>query len=251
MILRNRLGWTAALVLLLSVSGCGTRSISDSGYYAGGYGGDGGNRLYRGELAEFDVLGIDHGQAITEGEIQKSLDDREPLSIRRGASIMLIQSGAMFPDEPMVKALQSHFVVGQFSGIPQDRDQQASTTPAAPASYAMALRLAAARGGYEKIVAYWGVLETAQQGLGTKVISWVPIVGNIIPDESQRMRIRLKVAVIDVKSGQWEMFTPAPIEDDAVSARLTRESSDQAQVALLKEAGYKAAAAWIAARHSL
>lgn len=248
--LRNHLGWTAALLLLLSVAGCATRSISDSGYNAG-YGGDGGNRLYKGELAEFDVLGIDRGQAISEGDIQKSLADRQHLSIKRGSSVMLIQSGAMFPDEPMVRAFQAHFVVGQFSGIPQEGTQQASAASPAPASYAMALRLAAARGGYEHIVAYWGVLETAQEDLGTKVISWVPIIGNVIPDESQRMRIRLKIAVVDVRSGQWELHTPAPIEDDSISASLTRESSDQGQVALLKDAAYKAAAAWIAARYSL
>jgi hypothetical protein len=35
----------------------------------------------------------------------------------------------------------------------------------------MSLRLAAAKGGYEKIIAYWGILETAQKGLGTAVPS--------------------------------------------------------------------------------
>ena len=35
----------------------------------------------------------------------------------------------------------------------------------------------AARGGYEKIVVYWGILETAQENLETKAVSWVPIVG--------------------------------------------------------------------------
>lgn len=41
-----------------------------------------------------------------------------------------------------------------------------------------------------------------------KVVSWVPILGALVPDENQRMRIRLKVALIDVKSGKWEMFSP-------------------------------------------
>lgn len=245
------LAWPLAALLLLSLAGCGTRSISDSGYQGGYWGGrNDGNRLYRGELSEFDVLGIDRGREIAEAEIEASADRRARPAIARGASVMLIQSGAMFPDEPMVRALEARYDVGQFSGIPDERPQPASAAPAAPASYAMALRLAAARGGYDKIIAYWGVLETAQEGLGTKVVSWVPIVGNFVPDETQRMRIRLKFAVIDVKTGQWDMYVPEPIEDDAISASLNRKSSDQAQVALLKEAGYKAAAMGLFTRYS-
>ncbi len=248
---RQRLAWPLAVLLLLSLAGCTTRSISDSGY-RGDYwgGGSDDNRLYRGELSEFDVLGIERNQAIAEREIQESLGARQRPSIARGASIMLIQSGAMFPDEPMVRALEARYDVGQFSGIPEERAQSASVAPAAVSSYAMALRLAAARGGYDKIIAYWGVLETAQERLGTKVVSWVPIVGTFIPDQTQRMRIRLKFAVIDVKTGQWDLYAPEPLEDDAISANLNRASSDQAQVALLKEAGYKAAITDLFTRYS-
>jgi hypothetical protein len=113
----------------------------------------------------------------------------------------------------------------------------------------MALRLLAAEGGYEKIVVYWGVLETAQENLATKAVSWIPIIGSAIPDQNQRMRIRLKVAVIDVRSGQWETFAPPPVESAATNADNSRVSSDQSQVAALKEAGYKAAVDEIARRY--
>ena len=245
---RHRLAWPLAALLLLSLAGCATRSISDSGYRGGFWGGGSDdNRLYRGELSEFDVLGIERNQAIAEREIQESIGTRERPVIARGATIMLIQSGAMFPDEPMVRALEARYDVGQFSGI---REERQWTTTAVPTHYAMALRLAAARGGYDKIIAYWGVLETAREGIGTKIVSWVPIVGNFIPDETQRMRIRLKFAVIDVKTGHWDLYVPEPLEDDAISASLNRASSDQAQVALLKEAGYKAAATGLFTRYS-
>jgi len=91
--------------------------------------------------------------------------------------------------------------------------------------------------------------ETGQVNLATKTISWVPIVGWGIPDERQRMRIRLKVAVIDVKTGQWEIFVPDAIEHDAISASYTRESSDQGQVALLKAKAYPAVAEDIVKRY--
>ncbi|MHC1727791.1 MAG: hypothetical protein AB9866_17605 [Syntrophobacteraceae bacterium] len=152
---------------------------------------------------------------------------------------MLIQSGAMIPDEAMVKALEKYYNVSVFSGV-----------PFTGGNYAMALRLAAAKGGYERIVVYWGLLETARKGLGTKAVSWVPFVGGAIPDAGQEMRIRLKVAIVDVKSGHWDMFSPEPFQDTAISARFTRVASDQSQVALLKMKAYEVAAQDLLKRYS-
>ena len=58
-----------------------------------------------------------------------------------------------------------------------------------------------------------------------------------------------KVAIIDVRSGQWETFAPPPVESAATNADNSRVSSDQSQVAALKEAGYKAAVDEIARRY--
>jgi len=133
----------------------------------------------------------------------------------------------------MVKALEKYYSVSVFSGVPLSRGGN---------DCAMSLRFAAAKGGYEKIVACWGLLENAQKGLASKTISWVPFVGGAIPDEGQETRIRLKVAFVDAKSGQSDMFSPEPFYDTAANARYTRESSDQGQVALLKTKAYEVAA---------
>jgi hypothetical protein len=47
---------------------------------------------------------------------------------------------------------------------------------------------------------------------------------------------------VDVRTGNWAMFSPEPFEDKAVSARLGRERSDQAQVNKLKQQAYATAA---------
>ena len=86
-----------------------------------------------------------------------------------------------------------------------------------------------------------GMLETARKGLASKPVSWVPIVGWSLPDEKQLMRIRLKVAVIDVRAGHWSVFSPEPFEDQAVSANYGREAADQSQVQKLKQKAYEAA----------
>jgi hypothetical protein len=232
-----------ALLLLVVLSGCTTRSISNSGYNQGYYGRGGDNPLYKGELSEFDVLGIDAGKEVSEEDIASAITGKkERLSLRKGDSLLVIQSGAMIPDQDMTESLERYFSVNVFTGVPE-QDKKTNTT------YAKALRLAAAKAGIEKVIVYWGLLESGTANLATRTVSWVPIVGWAVPDKSQEIRIRLKVALIDVKTGQWEMFAPKAFEDKAYSAMLNRESSDQQQVALLKTKAYQAAVESTLARY--
>src|SRR6267142_1051905 len=90
-----------AVLVLLAATGCETRSISNSGYPSGARYGADRNPLYRGELNEFDVLGIERDQTVSEEQIRRALDSAAPLRIKRASSILLIQSGAPFPDDPM------------------------------------------------------------------------------------------------------------------------------------------------------
>jgi len=232
--------WCVFASSLLLLSGCATRSISNSDYSSRGY--YGGNPLYAGELSEFDVLGVRAGAEVSDTEIAAALSNAsERKTLAKGDRILLIQSGAMIPDQEMLAGLSPTFSVSGFSGIPE---KDASSTD----SYANSLRLAAAKGGIETIVVYWGVLETGNKNLATKTVSWIPVAGKIVPDESQYMRIRLKVAVVDVASGQWETFSPETFEDTALSGRINRHASDQGQVALLKAKAYERAASELVAR---
>jgi hypothetical protein len=129
--------------------------------------------------------------------------------------------------------LGKHFKVGPFSGVPEGKADAPQ-----PPNLASALRLAAAQGGYDYILCYWGVLEAKQKDLAGKAVSWVPVVGRVVPDETQEMRVQLKLIAIDARSGQWAMLVPEPASDSAISARLGRSNADQAQVDKLKEEGY-------------
>jgi hypothetical protein len=230
--------------VLLLLGGCATRSISDSGFNADR---GSGNPFYRGELTEFDVLGIDRDKPVSEEEIAKELARRQKVALPKGGSLMLVQSGAQIPDDQMVKELDRYFTVVPFTGVPvtpaRAGDGQSS-------GYAAMLRLAAAKSGSDVILCYWGIVETAVDREPSKVISWVPLVGAAIPDETQLMRIRIKVAVIDVGSGRWSMFSPNAPVDEALSTALARVASDQKQVAALKEKVYKAAVEAFVARYA-
>ena len=229
-----------AIGLFALLTGCGVRSISDSGYQEHGWHSPE-NPYYQGELNELETLGIRENETIEEADIQAALDDASSVKLRRGDAILLIQSGAMFPDDAMLTAMQADFTVTPLSGMP-NRPAQTSTTPDAAAAdnapLNRVLRLAAARAGATTLIVYWGILESAQENQITKTVSWAPILGSIIPDEAQRMRIRLKGVVMDARSGKWVMLTPPAIDNARLSARIERKTADQQQVSVLKEQAY-------------
>jgi hypothetical protein len=245
----------AVTAIALALAACSTRSISDSGYK-----GDEGrpNPMYQGELSPLALLGVDPDKPVTDEDIAKAMATKKPIHIRKGASVMLVQSGAPFPDAEMTAAMDKYVQVAGFTGVPltdtrpdsRPYYRQGAAPQAAPSQpYSQLFRLAAAKGGYETIVVYWGVLEAANQGGASKSVSWIPIIGGSIPDQFQTMRIRLNMAVIDTRTGQWETFAPPAFTDEALSSSRSRAASDQEQVALLKKQAYEAAAEALARKY--
>lgn len=223
-------------VISACVAGCAkTRSISNSAYANS-------NMLsyaYRGELSEFDLLGIDRNQFVTEEQIVSTLDAAKSIQLRRDETVLLIQSGAAFPDSEMANAMGAHFRVVPFSGIPpREMDGGGSQERDRPA-FNRSFRMAAAQAGAEHIVCYWGALESMRENMETKVVSWVPVLGWMIPDENQAMRIKVKMAVIDVRTGAWSVFSPDSVVDiSGRSNRFNRGKKDQKQVVELKAKAY-------------
>ena len=194
---------------------------------------------YHGELSEFDVLGISRGQATSENEIRRALGQAKSVKLRPNSSILLIQSGATFPDGAMMEELRKHFKVVPFSGVPGTKSRQ-DYGSGSEESYAKSLRLAAARGGNDSIVCYWGILESENEKFATKTISWVPGVNWALPDEKEHMRIKLKFALIDVASGNWTIFSLKEFEQARSSKSPRRAVVDQKMVETLKNDAYQA-----------
>src|SRR5438128_749184 len=184
----NSLLILAACALL---AGCAsTRSISNSDYREPGAAtppsptaNSDATFAYRGELNEFDLLGVARDQTAFEEDIQQALDKARPIRLKPQSTILLIQSGAMFPDGPMVTELSKYFAVVPFSGRPPARDSIGSLETRDSATLSRSLRLAAARAGAETILCCWGIVESAQEKIATKTVSWVPVVGWVVPDE--------------------------------------------------------------------
>jgi len=241
----SRLKQVGVIGVCAALIGCTTtRSIShSSGAATDGYAPRGSSDLgfeYRGELNEFDVLGVDRARVATDEEITRTLEQAGRVELKPASRVLLVQSGAVFPDGPMISELQKHFQIVPFSGVPPGKRTAADAEPAETFSYSKSLRLAAARAGAETILCYWGTLESARRKMETKTVSWVPIAGWVVPDESQYMRIRLKLAIIDVRTGHWRVVCPEPFTDKAWSTSFTRGSSDLRQVEALKKKAYEA-----------
>jgi hypothetical protein len=235
--------FTCALAgAMILLAGCSTRSISNSGFKDNGRRGTqlGG---YTGELSELDVIGVTADATVTEADIQAAVRSPAGAQLSRTSRVLLIQSGADFPDAPMLEAMQSRFNVASFSGRPQ------SKTDAGPA-FSKTLRLVAARGGFDKIVCYWGVLESERKDQLTSTISWIPIVGYVIPDERENMRIRLKAAIVDVATGRWTFVNPPSSASSKLTWVLSREEKDRELVHKLKAEGYQSLARALAEHHA-
>ena len=124
----------AMLIAAISISCTMTRSISDSGYY--------GTQGYRGELNELEVLGVNPTKEISDADIQSALASEAKVSLKRGDRIVLVQSGATFPDEPMLSKIQMHYPVVPLSGEPAlDPRNRRSENPAPRQPIDRALRL--------------------------------------------------------------------------------------------------------------
>ena len=227
------------------MAGCEERSISDSGYRGenGWARTGGGSYAYHGELAESDVIGTTTPTGnITDADIQHALHHSHPVHAAPGTGLVVVQSGAVTPDDAMLAALDRRYRVQSFSGVPPRPDDRAD--------YSKRLRLAAAQGGFEHILCYWGTLESAREDQVTKTLSWVPVAGSFVPDETQKMRLNLHAVLIDVATGRWSSYTGKPAEDEALSAGIVRRSSDQKQVAKLKATAYTSLVDELVARAS-
>lgn len=227
----SRFSCLAALgagALLLPLAGCEEGSISDSTPYNGSaYVGGRGH-----EIDELDLLGA-HGGPVSEGDIQDALrHERSGSGVRAwpGSSLLVVQSGAVAPDSIMLGDLERSYRVFPFSGVSAESHRDGSL--------GRELRLAAARSGCTHILCYWGKLESIHEDQVTKTVSWVPIVGSLVPDEERTTRLRVRAVLLDVASGRSATFTPPAAQNSALSPSLLRGSSADKQVYDLKTSAY-------------
>src|SRR4029079_10475859 len=89
------------------------------------------------QLKESEVLGLKHGEKVSDQDIQRILDETRTIQLKEHSPVLLVQSGAHSPDAEMIEQLSARFSVIPYTGVPSElRDDQGSLSKA--------LRLAAA-----------------------------------------------------------------------------------------------------------
>lgn len=117
------------LVLITNSAALWARSTSSISY--SGYPGDArsANPYYSGELNDINVLGSADAKSISETDIKLALENRQEIKLRKDSKIIVIQSGAIKPAEPMIDERNKNFIIISFSGATrqQDRDSYSKT----------------------------------------------------------------------------------------------------------------------------
>lgn len=221
---------------------------------------------YTRELTEFELLGIDRNAPASLQEIQHAaLADPNPLTLHTGQRILLVQSGTDIPDPQLTTLLSEHFHITPFSGMGKPKrftpapglsnilgllfDSAAEdVSKHSPPNYAAKLRLAANQAGIDTIVVYWGALSSAITD-SNHTTAWVPLPDMIEPANSQALRLQLKICLINVKSGQWDTFTPPPLTDDALNLPPKSKTTKAQKFAMLKTLAYSQSIIELIARY--
>lgn len=225
-----------SVATLFALASCDEGSISDDDPY--------GRAAYVGghsrEIDEMDLLGS-QGKT-NEADIQSALRGGRSaggVQARPGSALLVVQSGASAPDSIMIATVEKSYRVFPFSGVAAaDRHRDGSL--------GRDLRLAAARSGCTHVLCYWGKLESIKEDAVTKTVSWVPIVGGLIPDEQRLTRLRVRAVLLDVNTGRAVTFNPPAAENAAISADLWRSESHDKQTYALKTRAYTGLVAQLA-----
>lgn len=218
------------------------------------------------ELTEMELLGITLRESIDEGKITQALNEEHiPIRLHKGDRLLVVQSGADMPDEQMTALLETTFTTQPFTGITEykrttpepdymliarlfiaaakeaaKKDTANTNEQATPApDFAQVLRFAAVRSDIKTIMVYWSILESGIVNHQTKLVSWLPIVGTIIPDETRYLRIRTKVCLIDTQTGHWQAFTPKTFNNKQLTTFIDRHTAHEKQVENLKAMAYQ------------
>lgn len=226
---------TILLLTLTMLAGCSTTSISNSGYKKKPSAKWNHSQTIEvdNELNELAVLGITPDFKRLKPDLAELLKTSLPIRVPSGSRILAIQSGTDYPDSKMLSSMSEYWDVSTLSGNRRNYSQD---------NLNELLRYTAARGGNEFLIVYWGVIETAQKNLQTKSVSWLPLVGWSLPDKKTQMRVLIKFAVIDVRSGQWKTLQSTPAHSDFLSTIMNRNGKNRLAEIKIKEEVYSMAA---------
>lgn len=227
----------AASTLAVSQTGCVVRVGPEAASHSAQQNARGGADYF----SESEAFGAVDEQPITEAAIGATLDARGSLRLPRNSPVLVIQSGSGAPGQAFLTPLAGRMLAAGHTGVKQDlgKDQPVS----------MLIRMAAARKQATHVVILWERLETTETGLLTELVSWAPVVDILVPDKYERLRLRLNVGILDVRSGLSTTFEVGPEELKGLTTRFARKTESVPGFAEMRARLHARAAEQLAANH--
>jgi len=194
-----------------------------------------------------DVLDIDLDEPITEEHIQDAikLSKSQSFYLENGAKIILVQSGKQVPDYAMQEAMMKYYQVSVYSGLPLNKRRPKTSRKndlndaknIISQKYIKFLRLIAANSKQDKIIVYWGDLESGYLDRNNQTVIWRSYTyGN--NSTVKYLRYLIRFAVVDVKTGIWVMYSPINKQNEFIKYALKDSESYELQINKIKQETY-------------
>ena len=228
----------AALVCNL-VSSCKNTSLSDPN--GSGHGQD---------LSLYELTGQNAQRAVTEADIAaaRSGKGRAGTLPSAGAKILLVQSGAHQPDEELQSAYAPHCKPVLWDGRAPSFDESTRGShrhfdsdkkePVLAGETGRRLRLVAAQQGCSHVVVVFGEIQSEYQKLPTSAVSWVPVVGGLVPDRRSGTRLSAQALVMETGSQNYTIVSARPQQATGVTTEDGNATIDGRRSLKLKAAAY-------------
>ena len=204
--------------------GCTTVPLANTGFS------DTSDSRYRFDAKELNELAMLTPPKSLEGEATPYKPGS--VHLEKGASILLIQSSAQYPEHALVSALSDYWEVSPLDGTNNILRAQGDNG---------LVRNIARSGGNSHIIVCWGAVETMDTNLLTRNVSWIPMLGWGLSDKETDVKVQVKFAVIDVVSGRWRLVQPKPLITTYQSSIMTRKGQGKTEIEAIKEELYQAA----------
>lgn len=208
------------------------------------------------QLTDQDVFGNELTlSSITEEDIQNAVTDAKgAFTIPLQSPIILIQSGSKAPDALMQQEMKKFYQISTFSGIPvvkrkvKNKNDDGSVDD--EVNYMQALRYIAAKGRQKAIIVYWSTLEIGKLNTETKSVQWETWNSKNVPSGDYSLRYLTRVALTDVASGEWSIYSPSNVEMRNIHKELTSTDSSIKIIDELKQNTYEWISKDLANRYS-
>lgn len=177
--------------LALALSACRSTSLSDPSGRGHGH-----------DLSLYELTGQAGGDNVTEAQIASArrAGGRTGSLPPRGAKVLLVQSGAHQPDDELISAYRPYCQPVIWDGRAPGGNEERKTSGGA---VGRKLRLVAAEQGCSHVIVIFGEIQSDSHALPTKAVTWVPVVGHIVPSERSGTRLVAQALILETGSGRY------------------------------------------------